>query len=77
MGQPLFAFAAPTGYPEVSTKWVSPGALIERLNFALALTGQNVSDVQLAAGGLVKGVDADQPAGGAGPAVASSCCTAR
>ena len=47
MGQPLLAFAAPTGYPEVSAKWVSAGALIERLSFAVALTEQNVSDVRV------------------------------
>jgi uncharacterized protein (DUF1800 family) len=61
MGQPLFSFAAPTGYPEVSSKWVSPGALIERLNFAMALTGQNVVDVRLQPQKLLLGVDADQP----------------
>jgi uncharacterized protein (DUF1800 family) len=61
MGQPLFSFAAPTGYPEVSSKWVSPGALIERLNFAMALTGQNVVDVRLQPEKLLQGVDADQP----------------
>ena len=46
MGEPLFACAAPTGYPEMSKKWVSTGALIDRLNFAVALTEQNVSDVR-------------------------------
>ncbi|MDB5289140.1 MAG: hypothetical protein JWL69_381, partial [Phycisphaerales bacterium] len=40
MGEPLFACAAPTGYTEISSKWVNPGALIDRLNFALALTQQ-------------------------------------
>ena len=47
MGQPLFAHAAPTGYPETGRKWVSPGALIDRLNFATALAGGDVSDVKL------------------------------
>jgi uncharacterized protein (DUF1800 family) len=61
MGQPLLAFAAPTGYPELSSKWVSPGALIDRLNFAVALTEQNVSDVRFDPAELVKGVDIDQP----------------
>ena len=61
MGEPLFAFAAPTGYSEVSSKWVSPGAVIDRLNFALALTEQEVSDVRIAPQDLVKGADADQP----------------
>lgn len=37
MGQPLFQYQAPTGYSEDSRKWVSSGALISRLNFALGL----------------------------------------
>jgi uncharacterized protein (DUF1800 family) len=61
MGQPLFAYAAPTGYSEVSSKWVNPGALIDRLNFALALTQQEVSNVKIAPEELIKGADADQP----------------
>ena len=61
MGQPLFAYAAPTGYPEVSKKWVSPGALIDRLNFAMALTDQEVTDVRVDLAAMIKGVDADQP----------------
>lgn len=61
MGEPLFAFAAPTGYPEQSSKWVNPGALIDRLNFALALTEQKVSDVQIDPKSLVGKTDADRP----------------
>lgn len=45
MGQPLFQYQAPTGYPEDSRKWVSAGALISRLNFALALTNGKLTDV--------------------------------
>lgn len=46
MGQPLFQYQAPTGYPEDSQKWVSSGALISRLNFALALTSGKLGDVK-------------------------------
>jgi len=53
MGQPLFAHTAPTGYPERSSQWVSPGALIDRLNFAVALTQGDVSDVKLDTAKLV------------------------
>ena len=60
MGEPLFAFAAPTGYPERSSRWVNPGALIDRLNFALALTQQNVGDVRIETAKLLDGVDTDQ-----------------
>jgi uncharacterized protein (DUF1800 family) len=61
MGQPLFAYTAPTGYPERSTKWVNPGALIDRLNFALALTQENVGDVRIDPAKLLNGADTDQP----------------
>ena len=62
MGQPLFAHAAPTGYPERSAKWVSPGALIDRLNFAVALTQADVSDVKVdVRTALGKGVSVNDP----------------
>ncbi|HEX8552673.1 MAG TPA: DUF1800 domain-containing protein [Abditibacteriaceae bacterium] len=47
MGQPLFAFSAPTGYAENSTSWVSAGGLVARLNFALDIASDGVSNVQL------------------------------
>jgi uncharacterized protein (DUF1800 family) len=47
MGQPLFQYQAPTGWPEDSGRWVSSGGLVARLNFALALTGRRVADVVL------------------------------
>ena len=47
MGEPLFGCSPPTGYSEVSRKWVSPGALIDRLNFALALTDEKVIGVKV------------------------------
>ncbi len=61
LGEPLFACTPPTGYKEISKIWVSPGALIERLNFALALTGQNVADVKFDARNLLGGADLDNP----------------
>jgi uncharacterized protein (DUF1800 family) len=47
MGEPLFQYQAPTGFPEDSRKWVSSGALISRLNFSLALTSGKIKDVKL------------------------------
>jgi len=61
LGEPLFACAPPTGYTEDSSRWVSPGALIERLNFALALTEQKVSDVDFEPQTLFSGTDLDKP----------------
>lgn len=59
LGEPLFACTPPTGYKEVSKFWVSPGALIERLNFAMALTQQEVSDVRFNPQALLAGIDLD------------------
>lgn len=47
MGQPLWGYQAPTGYPENSQQWVSSSALISRLNFALSLTTGRVGDVAI------------------------------
>jgi uncharacterized protein (DUF1800 family) len=61
LGEPLFACTPPTGYKEVSKFWVSPGALIERLNFALALSQQEISDVRFNPQALLGGIDLDKP----------------
>lgn len=61
MGQPLFAYQAPTGYTEDSRKWVNAGALIARMNFALALSEHKVIDVSTAPTDLIRGVDSDKP----------------
>ena len=41
--------------------WVSPGALIERLNFAMALTSQKLSDVRFTPQTVLQGTDLDNP----------------
>jgi uncharacterized protein (DUF1800 family) len=61
LGEPLFACTPPTGYTEDSRAWVSPGALIERLNFALALTEQKVSDIPFDPQTIFTGIDLDKP----------------
>src|ERR1700730_12321681 len=37
MGQPLYGFQTPNGYSDVAENWVNTGALLERMNFGLAL----------------------------------------
>jgi uncharacterized protein (DUF1800 family) len=56
MGQPLFAYTAPTGYPEDSRTWVSVGGLVARLNFALDLAGENLMNVRYSKADLLDGV---------------------
>ena len=46
MGQPLYAYQAPTGYPDSSEFWVSGGALLNRMNFGLALAAGRVAGVR-------------------------------
>lgn len=40
LGQPLFQYSAPTGYPEREQEWVNSGALLARMNLAVALAGR-------------------------------------
>ena len=47
LGEPLYDYGFPTGYPEESTKWVSAGALIGRINFALSLVNGRIVDVDM------------------------------
>ncbi len=42
MGQPLYLYQPPTGYPDRAEQWVNTGALLERLNFGIALSANRV-----------------------------------
>jgi uncharacterized protein (DUF1800 family) len=55
MGMPLYGAQPPTGYSLKSETWVSSSALLNRMNFALALTSGKIRGVK---------VDAAQLAGG-------------
>ena len=46
MGMPLYGAQPPTGYSMKSDAWVSSSALLERMNFALALTAGKVRGVK-------------------------------
>jgi uncharacterized protein (DUF1800 family) len=43
MGEPLFLCQPPTGYSDKAETWVNTGALLNRLNFALAFAGDRVA----------------------------------
>lgn len=47
MGQPLYAYQAPTGYPDRAEAWVNSGSLLNRMNFGLQLAAGRVSGVAL------------------------------
>jgi len=42
IGEPLYQCQPPTGYSDKSDAWVNTGALLNRLNFSLALAGNRV-----------------------------------
>jgi uncharacterized protein (DUF1800 family) len=63
MGMPLYGSQPPTGYSMKAETWVSSAALLNRMNFALALTSGKVRGVK---------VDAVQLAGGPPPPLDAS-----
>ncbi len=47
LGQLPYTEAAPTGFPASSDEWVNSGALLNRMNFALALAGNGIDGVRV------------------------------
>jgi hypothetical protein len=45
MGQPLYAYQQPTGYPDRAQSWVNTGSLLNRMNFGLQLAARRVPGV--------------------------------
>ncbi len=46
MGQPLYAFSAPTGFPDRGDYWANVGPLLGRINFGMALTSRKIKGVK-------------------------------
>ena len=42
LGEVPYAYQAPTGYPDTAEDWVNTGALLERLNFAVAVASNRI-----------------------------------
>ncbi len=47
MGQPLFLYQAPTGYPDRAGTWINSGTLLVRMNFSMALAANRIRGTQL------------------------------
>ncbi|MEO6589634.1 MAG: DUF1800 domain-containing protein [Pyrinomonadaceae bacterium] len=47
MGEPLYGYQAPTGYPDTAEDWVNTGALLERMNFAVALSSNRIPNTKV------------------------------
>ena len=46
MGEPLYAYQAPTGYPDRAESWVNTGSLLTRMNFGLSLATGRVLGIE-------------------------------
>ena len=53
LGQPLFLQSVPTGYPETQEEWVNSGALLARMNAAVALAANQLPGIGLDLDGVV------------------------
>lgn len=66
LGMPLYYSPAPTGYSDSSDAWTNGGALVQRMNLAVALTHARVRGVGAPVlPGLPAGADAADPAAAA------------
>src|SRR5262249_24761237 len=61
LGEPLYQQQPPTGYPDVAEAWVNTGALLNRLNFALALAQNRIPGVRVDLGRAVGAADHNKP----------------
>jgi hypothetical protein len=53
MGEPLYGFQTPNGYSDLAENWVNTGALLERLNFGLALASNRIGGTRVNLGKFV------------------------
>ena len=47
MGQKVYYYQAPTGFPDKGQYWINTGSLLNRMNFGLALAAQKISGVKI------------------------------
>ncbi len=47
MGQKIYYYQAPTGFPDKGQYWINTGALLNRMNFGLALAAQKIPGVKI------------------------------
>ncbi len=47
MGQKMYYYQAPTGFPDRAQYWINTGALLNRMNFGLALASQKIPGIKI------------------------------
>jgi uncharacterized protein (DUF1800 family) len=55
MGQKVYFYQAPTGYPDRGQYWINTGSLLSRMNFGLALASQRIPGIKINLLALNKG----------------------
>jgi uncharacterized protein (DUF1800 family) len=48
LGEPLFGHQAPNGYPETGDAWMNTGAILNRINFGMAVAANRIPAASLA-----------------------------
>ncbi|MEO6259832.1 MAG: DUF1800 domain-containing protein [Thermoanaerobaculia bacterium] len=61
IGEPLYGAQPPTGYSDKADGWINTGALLNRLNFALALASNKLPGVHADVLSLIPAVEAADP----------------
>src|SRR5262245_24227318 len=61
LGEPLYEAQPPSGYPDSAAAWVNTGALVGRMNFALALRQARLPGVRVDLTPILEGTDPRQP----------------
>jgi uncharacterized protein (DUF1800 family) len=49
LGEPLFGHQAPNGYPETGDAWMNTGAILNRINFGMAVAANRIPGTNVAA----------------------------
>jgi uncharacterized protein (DUF1800 family) len=47
MGQKVYFYQAPTGFPDKGAYWINTGSLLNRMNFGLALASQRIPGIKI------------------------------
>ena len=47
MGQDIYAYQAPTGFPDKGSYWINTGSLLNRMNFGLAIASGRVPGISI------------------------------
>jgi uncharacterized protein (DUF1800 family) len=65
MGQPIFGRLTPDGYPDRAAQWLAAGSMLERLNFAVALSNNKLKGTHIDPARILSQTDLNSPAAAA------------